>query len=82
MASRAIATDQRKVEEPTKDVTGDDAAEFVPPAAGEKVAADQIAALAYEYWLQRGCPIGSSELDWFQAEEELKRRAGPTAETD
>ena len=31
-----------------------------------------IAALAYEYWQRRGCPIGSPELDWFKAEEEVK----------
>jgi hypothetical protein len=81
MASRAIATDSRKVAKPTTEVTSDNAAKFVPPAAGETVAGDQVAALAYQYWLQRGCPIGSPELDWFQAEEELKRRAEPTAET-
>jgi len=33
---------------------------------------DKIAALAYELWLGRGCPIGSPEVDWFRAEEELK----------
>ncbi len=30
------------------------------------------AALAYEFWIQRGCPIGTPEEDWFRAEEELK----------
>jgi hypothetical protein len=33
---------------------------------------DAIAALAYEYWLQRGCPIGSPEEDWFRAEEQIR----------
>ena len=33
---------------------------------------DKIAALAYELWLGRGCPIGSPEVDWSRAEEELK----------
>jgi hypothetical protein len=33
---------------------------------------DQIAALAYALWEARGCPAGSSEEDWFQAEEKLK----------
>lgn len=32
----------------------------------------EIAALAYEFWIQRGCPIGSPEEDWFRAEEELR----------
>jgi DUF2934 family protein len=26
---------------------------------------------AYAYWLQRGCPEGSSEQDWLAAEQEL-----------
>jgi hypothetical protein len=35
---------------------------------------DAVAALAYEFWLQRGCPIGSPEEDWFRAEAEIKNR--------
>ena len=31
----------------------------------------QIAELAYRHWLRRGCPIGSPEVDWFRAEQEL-----------
>lgn len=34
----------------------------------------EISALAYELWIQRGCPLGSPEVDWFRAEEELKSR--------
>ena len=32
---------------------------------------EQIALRAYELWISRGCPIGSPELDWLQAEMEL-----------
>jgi len=32
---------------------------------------DEIAALAYQLWEERGCPIGSPEQDWFLAEAEL-----------
>lgn len=32
----------------------------------------EIAALAYHLWTERGCPIGSPDDDWFQAEAELK----------
>ena len=32
---------------------------------------DQIAALAYALWEARGCPEGSPEDDWFQAEQQL-----------
>lgn len=31
-----------------------------------------IARLAYLYWLERGCPLGSPEEDWFQAEHDLR----------
>jgi hypothetical protein len=31
-----------------------------------------VEALAYQLWLQRGCPVGSDQEDWFQAEEELR----------
>lgn len=29
--------------------------------------------LAYQFWLERGCPVGSPEDDWFRAQEELRR---------
>jgi hypothetical protein len=28
----------------------------------------EIAAAAYKLWLYRGCPVGSDQEDWFQAE--------------
>jgi hypothetical protein len=31
-----------------------------------------VEALAYELWLQRGCPVGSDQEDWFQAEQQLR----------
>jgi len=34
-----------------------------------------IAARAYQIWLERGCPIGSDQQDWFKAVEELKNEA-------
>jgi hypothetical protein len=33
---------------------------------------DEISARAYHRWHQRGCPDGSPEVDWHEAEEELK----------
>lgn len=41
-----------------------------------------IAALAHEYWQRRGCPIGSPELDWLKAEEDLKRWLQDEEEVD
>ncbi len=34
----------------------------------------ELELLAYEYWQQRGCPLGSPEEDWLRAERELQRR--------
>ncbi len=33
------------------------------------------AILAYRFWQERGCPIGSPEEDWFRAEQALKSAA-------
>jgi hypothetical protein len=33
-----------------------------------------IAALAHELWVARGCPLGSAEEDWFHAVAELRSR--------
>ena len=36
---------------------------------------EQIRARALELWHARGCPEGSPDLDWLQAEADLKREA-------
>lgn len=36
---------------------------------------DHVAELAYTLWESRGCPIGSSEEDWFKAEQDLQSTA-------
>lgn len=33
-----------------------------------------ISDLAYQRWLDRGCPQGSPDVDWFEAERELRLR--------
>lgn len=43
---------------------------------------NDITNLAYKLWMDRGCPIGSPEEDWFRAEKELRGVREPTvAET-
>jgi Protein of unknown function (DUF2934) len=32
---------------------------------------EKISARAYELWVERGCPVGSPEIDWFRAESEI-----------
>jgi len=31
----------------------------------------KVATLAYQLWHERGCPEGSPEVDWFQAQQQL-----------
>lgn len=31
----------------------------------------QMEALAYALWVERGCPVGSPEVDWFEARRRL-----------
>ena len=47
-----------------------------PSAAGEEpISGAEIAALAYFYWQQQGCPFPTSgEEAWHRAEKELRER--------
>ena len=69
MASRALKLNRKKrdTNQPT---------DFTERNVSEAVSEDAIAALAYQLWQVRGCPIGTDQKDWFQAERELK---APTA---
>jgi len=40
---------------------------------------DEIATLAYQLWNGRGCPVGSPDDDWLQAETELKNHRASSA---
>ena len=37
---------------------------------------EMVEAMAYQLWLQRGCPIGSDQEDWYRAEAELTSASG------
>jgi len=74
MASRALNIDLKKsgTTQPTDSTERN---------VSETVSEDAITALAYQLWQERGCPIGSDQQDWFQAEQELMGPIGsiPTA---
>lgn len=74
MASRALKSSPKKsgTSQPS---------DFTERNASGAVGEDAITALAYQLWQERGCPIGSDQRDWFQAERELKDPTGsiPTA---
>ncbi|PWU10082.1 MAG: hypothetical protein C5B51_04985 [Terriglobia bacterium] len=36
---------------------------------------EQVASLAYHLWQARGCPVGSPDIDWFEAEQQLRSPA-------
>jgi hypothetical protein len=38
------------------------------------IAREAVARLAFQKWQKRGCPIGTDQRDWFEAEVELKSR--------
>jgi len=49
--------------------------DMVRSSAAPRAAQDlqeQIAALAYSLWQSRGCPEGTADEDWFNAEETLR----------
>jgi hypothetical protein len=41
----------------------------------------EIAVLAYAFWQQRGCPEGSPEQDWYEAEQRVRLVEQPSALT-
>ena len=54
--------------------TKDEVKEEVPREIGQTDPEhEKIAGLAYQHWQQRGRPIGTTEEDWFRAEEEIKQ---------
>jgi hypothetical protein len=44
----------------------------VTPAALAEPTREEIARLAEKFWMERGRPEGSPELDWLRAEQELR----------
>ena len=49
-------------------------AKTAPSALRKAVNSAEIAALAHQLWQARGCPVGSPEIDWFEAEQQLRRQ--------
>jgi hypothetical protein len=47
-------------------------ATVVPAAAPAEPTREEIAQLAEKFWMERGRPEGSPELDWLRAEHELR----------
>ena len=58
MPDKPESPDTQQPMELTPDFLGEDRHEFV-------------AKLAYRLWEERGCPLGSPEVDWFAAEQAM-----------
>ena len=69
MASRAFKIDPKSSKQEHR------SAGTVQAESAQNLAPEVIAARSYELWQERGCPIGSPEVDWFRAEEELRDRS-------
>ena len=50
--------------------------ESVETAANVGPTESEIAAVAYQLWLNNGCPVGSGQEDWFRAEAMLRNALG------
>jgi len=46
---------------------------------GNSLDSAEIAALAYHLWKARGCPEGSPEVDWLDAEQQIRARLDEAA---
>jgi len=76
-----MGSDANAVLEPSETVSSD-TARMTPETTtlGESVKAEttvsptesEIAAVAYQLWVNNGCPAGSDQEDWFRAEAMLK----------
>jgi hypothetical protein len=74
-----MAKQAPKVVTKTKSISVESASSVA--AVVQETDSSSIAALAYELWRARGCPEGSPETDWFQAEQELaKKTAKPLSQ--
>jgi len=73
---------QSRMFEETQEQRSEPLDESVQPAGWDKKV--EIAALAYLFWQERGCLIGSDQQDWFRAERELvaSKKTGDEVRSD
>jgi hypothetical protein len=71
----AITRPQRTAAEKTATSAGTETETALAVSNIPEPSSDEIARLAYLYWLDRGCQHGSAEEDWFRAEHQLRHQA-------
>jgi hypothetical protein len=72
----------RKLRTKKAETEGSDHATTEQPGVGEAFDRETVAKLAYEFWLNRGCPTGSAAEDWFQAEQALQAAQPNTGDAE
>jgi hypothetical protein len=65
---------KRRPKSPTQEVVTPDFSEATEPASNQDER-EEITRLARQFWIERGCPIGTPEEDWFRAEAEVRSQA-------
>ena len=63
-----------KLNEFAHETTLDRGAHHVAPSESRTPEHQEIAVLAYALWEKRGCPVGSPDVDWSEAEATLQAR--------
>ena len=76
-----MGSDATALQEPSETMSSDAAkimpesstvSESVETAATDSPTESEIAIVAYQLWLDNGCPVGSHQEDWLRAEATLK----------
>jgi len=79
---RRVGSDATALQKPSETMSSDAStamperstvSESVRTAATVSPTGSEIAAVAHQLWLDRGCPVGSDREDWFRAEALLKK---------
>src|SRR5688572_5674256 len=74
MSSRPASPAKSTTPQPAKTPMAQPATPQSPAGQAQQgqVPAEKIAMRAYEKWCERGCPHGTDQNDWYEAEQELK----------
>lgn len=71
---------KRRPKSPTQEVVAPNSSEATELASNQDER-EEIARLAYQFWIERGSPIETPEEDWFRAEAEVRSRASKQGQT-
>jgi hypothetical protein len=70
---------KRSLKNPTQEVVPDSSE--ATELASNQDEREEITRLAFQFWIERGCPIGTPDEDWFRAEAEVRSRASKGRQT-